>query len=354
MRFFGVFVGIDRYADVQVRYLTCARRDATALHALFGDTLGDSGVLLVDEHASRAALLDALDRLAGCGPDDLVVVAFSGHGSPSHELVTHDADPHSPGHTGIPLGMLGERLRAFPARQVFCILDCCFSGGIDAKVLQLSLQPRGTASTEAALAALAGEGRVILTAAKADQEAFEDRRLRHGFLTYHLLEALQGAEEVREGDTIPLYRLLGHVAQRVAAAAAREGKAQHPTVQAHLQEELIWPVFRRGEYYRAAFPEHGRQPVSADIRPELIGSWARTITSLNDLQRAAINDFGLLDGENLVVSAPHLLREDPGGRAGGAPGCPGAQGARSSCSRSGRWWPTSTGNSRGPMRPSAS
>jgi hypothetical protein len=46
MTFRGMFVGIDRYASAEVSWLSCASRDATALHALFSDTLGGDTTLL--------------------------------------------------------------------------------------------------------------------------------------------------------------------------------------------------------------------------------------------------------------------------------------------------------------------
>jgi helicase len=36
----GLFIGIDRYMSPMVNELSCARRDAVALEALFSDTLG--------------------------------------------------------------------------------------------------------------------------------------------------------------------------------------------------------------------------------------------------------------------------------------------------------------------------
>lgn len=92
MKFRGLFVGIDRYASPQINELSCARRDAVALHALFADNLGEGAGLLTDEQATRAAIEERFERLASCDEDDVVVVAFSGHGSETHELVTHDAD----------------------------------------------------------------------------------------------------------------------------------------------------------------------------------------------------------------------------------------------------------------------
>jgi helicase len=61
------------------------------------------------------------------------------------------------------------------------ILDCCFSGGAGAKVLHgRQISRSGLAgvllSAEALLDRLAGTGRLILTAATADQEAWEDVR----------------------------------------------------------------------------------------------------------------------------------------------------------------------------------
>src|SRR4051812_37843556 len=93
MAFRGLFVGIDRYAHPQASWLNCARRDATALHALFTDTLGPGAQLLTDAQATRAAIKAELVSLTLCSPDDLVVVAFSCHGTTAHHLATYDADP---------------------------------------------------------------------------------------------------------------------------------------------------------------------------------------------------------------------------------------------------------------------
>src|SRR4051794_38222112 len=92
MTFRGLFVGIDRYASNRINELSCAKRDAVALHALFSDTLGEGAVLLTDEQATRMAIEERFTQLAACDKDDVVVIAFSGHGTQTHELVTYDAD----------------------------------------------------------------------------------------------------------------------------------------------------------------------------------------------------------------------------------------------------------------------
>ena len=56
MAFKGLFIGIDRYDSPEINWLTCATRDAKALHALFTDTLGGETMLLTDEQPSVAAI----------------------------------------------------------------------------------------------------------------------------------------------------------------------------------------------------------------------------------------------------------------------------------------------------------
>ena len=95
MAFKGLFIGIDQYVSDDINELSCARRDATALHALFMDTFGGTGELLADGAATVPAIQGAFERLAKAAEDDVVVVAFSGHGTTTHELVAHDTDPHN-------------------------------------------------------------------------------------------------------------------------------------------------------------------------------------------------------------------------------------------------------------------
>jgi helicase len=312
MAFHGLFVGIDRYSSPAVNWLNCARRDAVALNALFSDNLGASATLLVDENATRSAIEEQFKILAMCTPEDVVVVAFSGHGSETHELVTYDADVRDLPGSCIPLETLTEWFSRIPARRLICFLDCCFSGGMGAKVLKIDALPRSMESTESLLDQLSGEGRLIFTASTANEPAWEDQRIGHGLLTHNLIEALQGAEEVRENGKIGIYRLVEYVSRRVTDAAALLGKPQHPTFRGTIENELRWPIFSMGTAFLSAFPQRKHQAVTPDIQSlaaygfpqELLQAWAGSIPSLNQLQIDAINDFNLLNGEHLIVSAP--------------------------------------------------
>jgi replicative superfamily II helicase len=292
--------------------LTCARRDAVALEALFNDTFGGTTTLIVDHEATRERIAAEFDALASCEPEDTVVIAFSGHGSETHELITYDADVGDLPDTAIPLDLIQEWFSRIPAKRLIFFLDCCFSGGMGAKVLHVDAKPRDIRSTEARLSALAGAGRVIFTASSATEAAYEHGRYGHGLLTYFLIEGLRGATEIVQAGKVSLYRLLEHVTGRVQAAAQQIGRTQNPTMRGSIDGDVDWPVFTPGARFLAAFPDRAPTAVSSDLAslasvgfPQgLIEAWAGSIPSLNALQVDAINEYRVLDGEHLVVSAP--------------------------------------------------
>lgn len=313
-KIYGIFIGVDRYASPAINWLSCARRDATALHSLFADNFPSENLkLLTDSKAIRAVIEEELENLSKCDENDIVFIAFSGHGTETHELVPYDTDISNLASTTISLDQLAEYFAKIPARRLICILDCCFSGGMGAKALRVDVKPRDISSGEESLKQLSGEGRVILTASLATERAWEQQKIGHGLLTYYLLESLQGAEEVRKEGKISLYKLLEFVTTKVVDSAKLFGAAQHPMLLGQIKEEITLPIFKPGENFKKAFPEKNTRKVIPDVQSlsnfgfpdDLLKAWAgSSITTLNQLQVDAINDFGLLDGQHLVVSAP--------------------------------------------------
>jgi helicase len=312
MAFRGLFIGVDRYQSPAIGELNCASRDAIALNALFADTLGGTTTLLTDDAATAKRIEAEFCALATCEPDDTVIIGFSGHGSETHELIPHDADIADLANSAIPLDRLQDWFSRIPARRLVFFLDCCFSGGLGSKVLQIDVKPRDMRSADAKLSEIAGDGRIIFTASRADEPAYENMRHGHGYLTFYLIEALRGADEVVQGGRIPLYRLLEHVTARVSAAAAQFGLQQHPTMKGKIEGDVHWPIFVQGSSFAAAFPERRQVAVTSEVSSLLdagipqavIDAWSNAIPSLNALQIAAVNDYGVLNGDHLVVSAP--------------------------------------------------
>jgi helicase len=116
----SVFVGINKHLDAAIPELSGARRDATALWALFSDTIpGHASRLLVDERATHAEVSKGiLDTLTKADEGDVVVISFAGHGSPDGSLVLFDTDPANLPGTAIPMAALADAFKATRARAV--------------------------------------------------------------------------------------------------------------------------------------------------------------------------------------------------------------------------------------------
>ena len=89
MAFRGLFIGLDRYVSRDINWLSCAKRDAVALEALFSDTLGGTTTLLVDEAATRAQIQAEFYHLATCDPHDTIVMGVSRRSAIYHLLRGH-------------------------------------------------------------------------------------------------------------------------------------------------------------------------------------------------------------------------------------------------------------------------
>ncbi|MDO7846286.1 DEAD/DEAH box helicase [Hymenobacter sp. M29] len=305
-RLLAGFIGINRHLDRDISDLSCARRDATALWALWQDTLPNTDpALLVDEDATQARIEELLSQTLDAATEvDTVLLAFSGHGTHSHRIVTHDTDLLNLVDTTISMASLAERFRNSRARHILLVLDCCFSGGASAKVIEDGVQSRGTGfSLENNFA---GRGRVLLAAANVDEEAWE--AAGHGLLTAALSEALQAA-----AGPVEVGGLLAEVTGRVRAEAQRLGLTQTPKWVGDFEGGFVIPALHAGQHYYKAFPEQtGLQvsPAIADLAgfglpEEVLQVWTQQFPQgLNELQLAAVNDYHVLNGESLLVVAP--------------------------------------------------
>ena len=218
--YWAVAIGISEYkysGQNGLENLIFADDDAKAFVSLLYD-LGWSKShikLLVNEEATKKGIEAELKALSKCSADDVVVISFSGHGSENHELVTYDYNSRDIEHTAISLETLKQWFEQIPAQTLVLILDCCFSGGMGAKVLKVDIKPRMAKSTATLIDQLSGNGRIILTASGPDEPAWESQKTGHGLLTHFLIEALQGVEEVQSAGKISIYKLLEYVSKRV-------------------------------------------------------------------------------------------------------------------------------------------
>jgi WD40 repeat protein len=208
-RLYGLIVGVNKYGKSQVQLgpakrgplenLGSACRDAEALReSLRGQKKGlyqeIDLTLCLDEQASRAGILAALDRLAEVvGPEDNCVIFLAGHGtfdapkpkqdSTKWRFCCPDFDDTKPGKTSVSDDELQEKLAAIAGRKVV-LLDACHSGQAAVANPVRPLVP-------------SGQGPIVIAACDRQQRALENDE--HGLFTAALLEAL--GPNFRDADT---------------------------------------------------------------------------------------------------------------------------------------------------------
>ncbi|MGB2863169.1 MAG: DEAD/DEAH box helicase [Sedimentisphaerales bacterium] len=301
------FIGINKHLDTQIRDLIGARRDATALWALFCDSIPRiKAELIVDEEASTKKLRRALsETLEQATPDDTVILSFAGHGTNDHRLVMYDTIKEELDDTTISMEEIATLFKKSKARAVLLILDCCFSGGAPARIFEDSPISR---RSDMPLDELAGKGRIIITASNVNEPAWEHPKTRHGLLTKALIEVLQNGS-----NSIDLTTAMNEVMNRVRADAGRIGKSQTPVLLGFIEGGLAIPVLKPGEVFYTHFPELKGINISSNIEdlakfglPEpVLYTWSNLFRNgLNKLQLQAVNEYRIFEGKSLLVVAP--------------------------------------------------
>lgn len=348
MALYSAFIGVDKHRDLNGRDLTGARRDATALWALFSDSIPDmTASLIVDAEATVERIRRTLDETLGvAGPDDTVVITFSVHGTHDHRLVAHDTSASDLHATTIPMEEVVSQLRRARAGAVLCVLDCCFSGVAPARVLEDSPVPRDAVSP---LLEVVGKGRVLIAASNVDEPAYEFPGSGHGILTKAIIDVLRG-----EAEQVSLATAVDKITGMVRAEAERIGVVQTPVFFNYVEGGLVLPPLKAGERFFRAFPELGGIRVGRDISElvafglpaEVLSAWAAQFAGgLNDLQLEAVNEQRVLDGASLLVVAPTSAGKRPSS-ARWRPRSPSPRGRRPpSCCPTGRSSTRSTSSS---------
>lgn len=144
--------------------------------------------------------------------EDTLILYFSGHGIPDGYgdtyLATTDIDPDAPYDKGYSFNDLTGMVQRSVSTRIVIILDCCYSGGA-----RLSLGPQDSAANLATAAIdkqseklLQGEGRFIIAASQATQEAYALAEGDHSIFTYYLLKGLKGDRKAvdENGNITPI------------------------------------------------------------------------------------------------------------------------------------------------------
>jgi hypothetical protein len=197
--------------------------------------------LLQDADATRAAIVDALDRLGQrAGPESTAFVYFSGHGGrPPGDggdsyLMPIDGEWGSQERleaTALSSRIFGDKLAAIRAERLTVILDSCHAASL-AQAKNVRMPAWIPELADDALGRLAtGRGRVVMAAARGDGSAYVMSGARYGLFTEHLIAGLRGAASGTDG-LVRVLDLYHHVQRNVVARCPD----QQPVLKTELED----------------------------------------------------------------------------------------------------------------------
>jgi len=141
----AVIIGVSEYENAGVGGLKNLRYASRDAEQLYSQLIGSRALwskenikLLTDKQATKEAVSIAiLDFLKKAQKDDMVVIFFSGHGSPdparpkNNYFLCYDTDPTKLTVTGFPMWEIDNALERgiIEAKRVVVLADACHSGG---------------------------------------------------------------------------------------------------------------------------------------------------------------------------------------------------------------------------------
>jgi tetratricopeptide (TPR) repeat protein/uncharacterized caspase-like protein len=239
----AVVVGVSQFADGAVPSLKYAAKDAKDFYDYLTDpTLGhfkkDHVKLLVNEDATKVNIMDSLgDSFLpfAAGPNDLVVIYLSTHGSPAgadreglNYVIAYDTNLKRPYSTAISMKelMASVKNRVHTNRKLV-VLDTCYSGaGAE--------EHKGLVRTNFNANALAKSmGSVVITSSAADQRSWESDNLKNSYFTRYLIDTL------RAGQQTTIDEVFGQMKDRVQNSVLKEkGEMQTPQMRGSFDSRL--------------------------------------------------------------------------------------------------------------------
>lgn len=230
----AILVGVSKFKKPKLN-LQYASKDAEDVYKYLLEKANfkkDHILLLTDEKATRANILAALGdkwlpRVAL--PDDLVLLYFSSHGSPSsydiggvNYLLAHDTNPDNLYATGIAMQdlvrIIKERVHT---ERLILVLDACHSGS--AKAGGKGMHRVGNIDVDQVAQ---GTGQLVISSSQPAQRSWESTRYKGSVFTKYLIEGLS-----KDGNNTTLGDAFDFMKDKVQAEVLRDrGVMQTPVM----------------------------------------------------------------------------------------------------------------------------
>lgn len=224
----AVIVAISEYTG-DFENLASPERDAQRVKEFLLDEAGfDEVWMLVDDEATSSNINTLMTQTipSVVGPDDRLLVYWSGHGGSAQDandrpygfLALQNATSDGLRDT-IHMDEARFWLRRIKARQVLFVIDACYSG--------LSMQ-MATSPKDPPWEQVAGPGHHILTSSSIQQVSYGYTDGSGGLFTTAFLEGARGAADFNKDGIATVTEIAAHLETQLSRAAAGFGFVQTP------------------------------------------------------------------------------------------------------------------------------
>ncbi len=212
----AVIVGIADYNHMPA--LRYTDDDAYRYHSFLkspeGGAVKDEHIrLLINEDATANNIREAMqDVFRQAGPDDLVILYFSGHGLKGAFLpIDYNGYNNKLEHEEI-RQLFGES----QAKYKLCIADACHSGSL-MSIAEKSGTVRNVLEDYYRTLSEAKAGMALIMSSKSEETSLESSGLRRGVFSHFLLRGLKGEADTDQNKLITVQELYDYISGQVRA-----------------------------------------------------------------------------------------------------------------------------------------
>ncbi len=246
----ALIISVSEYSSHNLVALGFCRNDGQKMYEIL-NSIGyriDKSQLQIGKvryESMRNAIMDFFTD-PNVKAEDTLLFYYSGHGIPDAEgdiyLASSEINPDFPYKKGFSFSELTKMIQRSTSIRTITILDCCYSGAAKlGKGHEEDSAKIGISTIENQTNALQqGEGKCILAASQATQEAFALSEGDHSIFTYYLLEGLNGNEKSvdAEGNVTP-YSLGAYIYKSILNLPIDKRPKQKPITKVEASGEII-------------------------------------------------------------------------------------------------------------------
>ncbi|MDT8323459.1 MAG: caspase family protein [Bacteroidota bacterium] len=191
---------------------------------------------LTNREATKENVFAALEAFGAVGPQDVLLLFFSGHGVRERDASGRTRYYYLP--AGVTRSTLRERgmawsdfarqISALNAGRVILLLDACHSGDVSEG-----------ASNEKVASTLAGDVGIVFTSSSGSEFSYEDRSWGHGAFTRALLDGLRGKADFTGDKVVDWSELQLYVSTAVRSMTKGSQNPMVPRLEQFVNFELV-------------------------------------------------------------------------------------------------------------------